>query len=92
MNILFDARAVEDLENIRFWILNDGPQTADAVIERILSSIGRLAEFPEMGREGRIEHTREWVVPRLPFIVVYTFSIESAELHILGVFHGAMRR
>lgn len=89
MNILFDAHAVEDLENIHFLISNDGPQTADAVIERIFASIERLAALPGMGREGAMQGSREWVVPRLPFIVVYAFPIEREELRIAGIFHGA---
>jgi plasmid stabilization system protein ParE len=46
MKVVFDARAVEDLETIRFWIAKDRPETADAVIERIFASAERLAEFP----------------------------------------------
>ena len=40
---------------------------ADAVVDRILSSIDKLGEFPSMGRVGQVEGTREWVVPRLPY-------------------------
>ncbi len=92
MKVVFDARAVEDLEDIRFWISEDRPQTALAVIERILASIERLASFPEMGREGTVSGTREWVVPRLPFIVVYQADAASGELRVVGVFHAARER
>jgi len=63
-----------------------------AVIERILASIERLASFPEMGREGTVSGTREWVVPRLPFIVVYQADAASGELRVVGVFHAARER
>jgi len=92
MKVVFDARAVEDLEDIRFWISEDRPQTALAVIERIFASIERLASFPEMGREGTVSGTREWVVPRLPFIVVYQDDAASGELRVVGVFHAARER
>lgn len=90
MKIIFDPRAVEDLEHIRFWISQDRPATADVVIERIFESAERLARFPEMGRAGTVQGTREWVMPRLPFIVVYT--VDGSELRVVGVFHAARAR
>jgi toxin ParE1/3/4 len=90
MNVVFDARAVEDLQNIHLWISGERPTTADAVIERILASIERLSAFPEMGRTGIVSGTREWVVPRLPFIVVY--AADERDLRVIGVFHVARQR
>lgn len=92
MKVVFDPRAVEDLEQIRFWISQDRPATADAVMERIFASVERLARFPEMGRVGKVQGTREWVVPRLPFIVVYTSDALGDELRVVGVFHAARER
>lgn len=45
-----------------------------------------------MGRIGRVEGTREWVVPRLPYIVVYMLREERDELVVIAVFHGAQDR
>ena len=42
-----------------------------------------------MGRAGRDEGTREWVVPRLPYIVIYEADEEGAEVIVIAVFHGA---
>ena len=42
-----------------------------------------------MGRAGRAEGTREWVVPRLPYIVVYEVHGDSREVLVIAVFHGA---
>lgn len=42
-----------------------------------------------MGRAGRDEGTREWVVPRLPYIVVYEVHEEQAEVIVIAVFHRA---
>ena len=43
--------------------------------------------MPYSGRIGRIDGTREAVVPRSPFIVVYELSERSVE--ILGIWHAA---
>jgi toxin ParE1/3/4 len=48
-----------------------------------------LATFPERGRQGRIEGTRELVVAGTPFVVAY--RIRSREMEVLAIVHGARR-
>jgi plasmid stabilization system protein ParE len=81
MNLFFDDRALADLEGIYNWIARDSPQTAKAVVERIFASTELLVSFPYMGRAGGDPGTREWVVPRLPYIVVYEVREERDEVH-----------
>jgi toxin ParE1/3/4 len=92
MKVVFDAKAIEDLEQIFTWIAQDNTAIARAVVERILASIERLGSFPEMARLGRVQGTREWAVPRLPYIVVYEMREDRDELLVIGIFHGAQDR
>ena len=78
MKLIFDDRALADLEDIYHWIAQDSPRAAKAVVERIFASTELLASFPYMGRPGRDEGTREWVVPRLPYISRSTKFMRSA--------------
>jgi plasmid stabilization system protein ParE len=48
-----------------------------------------LARFPEMGRPGRIEGTRELVISRTPYIAAY--RILGGTVQILRVLHGAQQ-
>ncbi|NWG24666.1 MAG: type II toxin-antitoxin system RelE/ParE family toxin [Pseudorhodoplanes sp.] len=64
MKVVFNERAIEDLGSIYLFIAADSPQTARAVVDRIVASVERLANFPEMACKGRADGTREWVVPR----------------------------
>jgi len=89
MKLVFDDRALGDLEGIHQWITQDSPRAAQAVVERIFASVELLASFPHMGRPGGEEGTREWVVPRLPYIVVYEVVDERDEVIVVAVFHGA---
>lgn len=92
MKVVLNEKAVEDLEEIYRFIAADSPRNARAVIDRIVASVERLAAFPEMAREGQVEGTREWVVPRLPYIAVYRIVPDRDELVVTAVFHGAQDR
>ncbi len=87
--MLLDDRALGDLEGIFRWIAQDNPRAAKAVVDRIFASTELLASFPSMGRAGRDAGTREWVVPRLPYIVVYEVAHDRGEVIVVAVFHGA---
>ena len=45
-----------------------------------------------MGHAGRDEGMFEWVVPKLPYIVVYEVDVERDEIIVAGVVHGAQDR
>jgi len=63
------------------------------VVERIHAATELLREFPHIGHEGREPGTREWVVKRLPYIIVHELGMpEPDDLMILAVFHGAQDR
>jgi toxin ParE1/3/4 len=60
---------------------------------RIVEMVRLLSALPRLGRAGRKQGTREFVVPHLPYIIVYRVDIaEEDELVILGIFHGAQKR
>lgn len=92
MKLVFDDLALADLEGIYNWIAQDNPTAARAVVERVFESVEHLAAFPYMGHSGRDAGTLEWVVPRLPYIVVYEVYAERDEVIIAAVVHGAQER
>jgi toxin ParE1/3/4 len=58
------------------------------------STISEIYQFlrstPNRGRAGRAEGTRELVLPRLPYIVVY--RVTESDVEILHIYHGAQHR
>jgi len=60
---------------------------AISVDERIEEQTEMLIRFPECGRQGRIEGTRELVISRTPYIVSY--RVLDNAVRILRVLHGA---
>jgi toxin ParE1/3/4 len=92
MKIVIRRDALVDLESIHGHISINNPTAAAAVLDTILASIEQLARFPRIGRIGRVEGTHEWVVPGLPYIIVYAIRQEQHVLDVISVFHGARER
>jgi toxin ParE1/3/4 len=81
--------AQADRDAIFDYIEADSPQAAITVDDRIREQVETLVRFPQSGRLGRIEGTRELVVPRTPYIVAYRVTGDA--VRILRVLHGARR-
>ena len=65
---------------------------AKAVVDRMFESIEHLAAHPRMGHTGRDAGTLEWVVPRLPYIVIYEVDDTRDEVVVVAVVYGAQDR
>ena len=95
MNVHWTDPAQTDLYGIIEYLARDNPDAADRVELRIIAAIEGLTEHPRRGRPGRVAGTREFVVPGLPYIVVYTIAkarpAADPEVAVLRVVHGARR-
>lgn len=76
-----------DIEQIVDYIARDSPKAALAVWDEIEAQVERLIAYPNSGRAGRVEGTRELVINRTPFIVGYRVTSDS--VLILRALHGA---
>ena len=81
--------AIADREAIFDYIETDSPQSAVSVDDRIQACVENLKQFPEMGRAGRIEGTRELVVSNTPYIAAYCIAGDT--VRILRLLHGAQQ-
>lgn len=87
MKLAWSNRATTDRLAIFIWIAEDNPQAAADVDDRIEAAAQRLKDFPNSGRPGRIEGTRELVIARTPYVAPY--QITGDTVRILRVIHGA---
>jgi toxin ParE1/3/4 len=87
MRVRWTTPAANDLYNIVRYIQRGDPTAAAEVAKTIYDGCGSLRKFPNRGRKGRIEGSREMVFPGLPYIVVYQIKHEVVEL--LRIYHGA---
>src|SRR2546422_6539618 len=87
MKIGWSRQAAEALERIAQRIRRDNPAAAREVVETLYNGITNLKTFPNRGRTGRIEGSRELVFPSLPYIVVYRLKDQAVE--IARIYHAA---
>ncbi len=87
MRLEWSAFAIEDRDGIFNYIEEDSPRAAVVVDDRIRAQVRQLLQFPETGRPGRIEGTRELVIGRTPYIAAYRITGDT--VRILRVLHGA---
>jgi toxin ParE1/3/4 len=89
MTIIWAPTALRDLRAIRRYIAKDDPYAADRVVALIAEKVKALRDFPEMGRMGRLDGTRELIIPDTPYFVAY--CRREGGIRILAVIHGARR-
>jgi addiction module RelE/StbE family toxin len=82
---LFEAR--RDLANQLDYVAERNPGAALRLDSVVHASVRKLIRLPEIGRRGRVAGTRELVVPRTPYIVIY--RVGGDVVSILRVLHGA---
>jgi plasmid stabilization system protein ParE len=69
MRIRWTPAAATDLEDVHNYLKEHHPDWARSTLTEIRTAARSLKQFPNRGREGREEETRELLHPRLPYIV-----------------------
>jgi len=87
--VLWLVEALVDLRGIKDYIAQDNPVAARRVVKAIKEGVEVLKEQPDIGRPGRLTHTRELIIRHYPYIVAYR-QAESA-IHILAIVHTSRR-
>ena len=89
MIIVWSPRAIEHLAHLRSHVARDNPKAATRIATVLLEAVERLAEFPNLGRPGRVAGTRELVVPGTPYVIPY--RMRGDRLEVIAVFHGRQK-
>lgn len=92
MNALFQftTEAIEDLDNIWYFIAQESPQAADRVEAEVIATCRRIAEYPRIGHK-RQDITplpvRFWTLLKYPnYVIVY--RPDTLPLQVIAVLHG----
>lgn len=77
-----DARAASDLEHAC-------RTTRSGLVRALCGAPAMLLTFPNRGRLGKKEGTRELVMSHLPYIVVYT--VRGDAVYVVRILHGGQQ-
>ena len=88
MRVRWTMDAADDLERICDDIAKSRPDSARRVAQTIVEGVAALHIFPNRGRPGRVEGTRELIFAPLPFLAVYEVR---DDVQVLRILHGAQR-
>jgi toxin ParE1/3/4 len=86
VRLVWARRARRDRNAIIAYIADQNPAAARRVAASIDAQLETLLHFPRLGYAGRVRGTRELVIVKLPYIVVYVLRDEV--IQILHVWDG----
>ena len=75
LTIRWTSLAADHLEAAHAYLVEENPRAAGRLIDRILAGIEMLQRYPNLGRNGRVQGTRELVISGTPFVVPYRVSV-----------------
>ena len=90
MRIRWTPAAIADLQHINDYLKEHHPQYRDQTVRKIYTAVQSLKEWPNRGRVGGEEGTRELSFPPLPYIAVY--RVKEQDIEVLRAWHGAQNR
>lgn len=88
MLVRWTTDAANVLGRICDYIAESRPGSAQRIAKVIVDGISGLSAFPNRGRPGRVDGTRELVFAPLPFIAVYEVH---DTVQVLRILHGAQQ-
>ena len=71
------------------YIANESPSAALGQLDEIERQTDMLLEHPNLGRPGRVDGTRELVISKTPFIVIYRVRPRAKRIELIRMLHGA---
>lgn len=92
VRVRYAAVAQRHLEEIFSFIARDNPSAARRVVSDVQDAVAHLKSAPMTGRPGAASGTREWVMGRRTYVIVYRIEDDGALLTVLGIYHAARRR
>ncbi len=90
MKIVLTPTANHDIKHIYNYVIENGDiSTAEKVLNSVENMIDHLEKFSELGKAGRVKNTRELIVPKLLFIIVY--KIYKTHIAIISIIHTSKK-
>ena len=89
MKVVWLPKAIANRDALIDYIAEENLTAAIEYDERIEAQTGKLEEHPEIGRPGRKAGTRELVIGKTYFVVVYRIKEKPKRIEVLRVLHSS---
>ena len=89
MELRWTQEATADLERVADYLFEHTPGHAARLVRALYEVPATLLTFPNRGRRGKKEGTRELVMRPLPYIVVYT--VRGDAVYVVRILHEAQQ-
>jgi plasmid stabilization system protein ParE len=77
-----------DVERITLFLMQDDPALASDMAQRIFDAGASLTQMPDRARPGRVRNTREFLVQKTPYLIVFS---RDDTINILRVLHSRQK-
>lgn len=82
--------ALKDISKIFDYIAQEDEDAAGRVAKKIYDVCKELDKHPQVGRKGKVSDTRELVIHKFPYIVIYRYP-EGTKVEVLRVLHAKQK-
>lgn len=90
MDVVVSPSARDDIRAAHRYDAERHVAAAGRMAESLLAAIAGLAEFPVIGRAGIVPGTRERLLTRYPYKIVY--EVSGNTISVVRVLHTSQRR
>ncbi len=90
VEIVWSPLARARLQEVHTYVAKDKPEAAERLATRIVTATEALRNYPHLGRAGTHPGTRELLIGKTPYVVVY--RVQGKRITIVTVWHGAQQR
>lgn len=80
MEVVVSPAARDDIRAAHAFYAERSPAAAGRIVQSIVAAIGDLAQFPLIGRVGVVPGTRERLLVRYPYKIIYEIHGDMVEV------------
>ena len=91
MKVIWLKRARKDLNDAINWLNRHNPTAAKKAARLINLQVNQLNVYPQLGRVGDIDGTRELVIQQTRYIAAYQIDAQTDQIKILALMHESMQ-
>ncbi len=91
MKVIWLKRARNDLNEAIQWLNQRNPAATRKAAKLINLQVSQLGGYPQLGRIGLVEGSRELVIQHTRYIATYQINSQNKNIEILALIHESMQ-